>query len=597
MSIKLKANSDGTSELLNNADLVLKFNSDNYPYDKDGNRLGISELSDSDGAGQIGFLQGGTGASTRTVQAKLRDFVSVKDFGAVGDGVTDDAAAIQAAFDSVSDGASVFFPSGIYVISADDVGVDVNGKNGLSIFGNNATILTPELASTARPFVVRNSDGLDVSGITFKCDIPHGPTTQPCNGLDLMNVTNARIKNCTFIGQTFYGLGAYQDVIGDTSASCAGLSVDGCKFLNIGSIGIEAFPKVKDGDFIVSCCVFENCGNNVVGSGNGCAIKTGQGFDNAVVSGCTFLNCGNATCAVAVPYYSKCSIVGNNFFLCNNINIAVSILEPSLGENGSYECLVISNNVFSCDKTNTTNNGLIELSTDSSGMSIYDASKGSITISNNTINNTSTTVAFAKIRPSNSVSRFVFSGNIGNELGFPMIFHDDSRGGVLVDAVVSKNTIRMSDASSSVAIYFLKGVGGSFVDNEIYNASQYALQAGQHTSAQLISGNKFFKCNRSATASRGPILLGTHTDYVPADVYVYGNVVMSSDYAALVLASAAYNIYNANNVMPKIATTSTPVEIAEATFGAYTTNADSAVNGYITIKDHLGSTRKLATIA
>jgi hypothetical protein len=33
------------------------------------------------------FLQAGSGAVQRTVQSKLRDVVSVKDFGAVGDGV------------------------------------------------------------------------------------------------------------------------------------------------------------------------------------------------------------------------------------------------------------------------------------------------------------------------------------------------------------------------------------------------------------------------------------------------------------------------------------------------------------------------------
>ena len=43
------------------------------------------------------FLQAGSGAVQRTVQSKLRDVVSVKDFGAVGDGVADDTAAIQAA--------------------------------------------------------------------------------------------------------------------------------------------------------------------------------------------------------------------------------------------------------------------------------------------------------------------------------------------------------------------------------------------------------------------------------------------------------------------------------------------------------------------
>ena len=57
----------------------------------------INKLLSSAGASVIGFVQAGVGAVARTVQAKLRDTVSVKDFGAVGDGTTDDTAAIQAA--------------------------------------------------------------------------------------------------------------------------------------------------------------------------------------------------------------------------------------------------------------------------------------------------------------------------------------------------------------------------------------------------------------------------------------------------------------------------------------------------------------------
>lgn len=69
-------------------------------------------------ASAITYNQGGTGAQDRTLTSKLQDTVSVKDFGAVGDGVADDTAAIQAAMDALSDGNALHFPKGRYVVSS-----------------------------------------------------------------------------------------------------------------------------------------------------------------------------------------------------------------------------------------------------------------------------------------------------------------------------------------------------------------------------------------------------------------------------------------------------------------------------------------------
>lgn len=77
-----------------------------------------------------------TNAINRDINSKLSDFVSVKDFGAVGNGINDDTVAIQSAINYIPNGL-VFFPSGTYKISSS---IQING----SILGTGlATIIQP----------------------------------------------------------------------------------------------------------------------------------------------------------------------------------------------------------------------------------------------------------------------------------------------------------------------------------------------------------------------------------------------------------------------------------------------------------------------
>ena len=101
--------------------------------------------------------------TTRTIQARLQDYASVKDFGAVGDGTTDDTSAIQSALNNAS---TVIFPGGTYSV---DETLFVSNNN-TTIIGQNATIKQESFPETV--FYVDATDvsisGLKLEGVPTK---------------------------------------------------------------------------------------------------------------------------------------------------------------------------------------------------------------------------------------------------------------------------------------------------------------------------------------------------------------------------------------------------------------------------------------------
>lgn len=260
---------------------------------------------------QLTYTPAGTGAVPTTVQTKLRESVSVKDFGAVGDGVTDDTAAIQLAIDS---GAKcVLFVAGTYKVTA-----QLTLVTGQTLRGQGAYVTTIiAAASTNFEYLAYNSggSGINISGITFDANQVNrvASLTTRAVGLLLTGVTDCHIADCTFqnaIGSaSIPGIGC---AIGGTSTRC---SINNCRALNCGIVG-----KAADGffmsasDSLISNSIAYNCNDT------GFAVES---TSNSGIVGCVADTC---SCGAALTNAINTDTYGNyiNGLTVNNWNAAVT---------------------------------------------------------------------------------------------------------------------------------------------------------------------------------------------------------------------------------------------------------------------------------
>ncbi len=168
-----------------------------------------------DNAANITYDPAGTGATARTVQAKLRDVVSVKDFGAVGDGVADDTAAVQAAVNSIlSTGGTIYFPTGRYLVTAQ---INVQSTRPINLIGEMAgqyydpaqnppgilvgATIAGSLIRYAAPSTRASHGGGSIKGLAFYDPTGSGSTRGTRSitaALDLYDFALSSVQDCSF---------------------------------------------------------------------------------------------------------------------------------------------------------------------------------------------------------------------------------------------------------------------------------------------------------------------------------------------------------------------------------------------------------------
>ena len=140
-------------------------------------------------------------------------WVTPQDYGAVGDGVTDDTTAIRSAFNAVNTagGGTVFFPKGVYVITPTIriySNTTVIGDKGESI-----VIVDQTYAQSGAMFQIGNSTSgaatttnVHVRGMTFRGSETYG---DPQGGLGIMGTWNAKhisFVDCLFQNNMYCGI-------------------------------------------------------------------------------------------------------------------------------------------------------------------------------------------------------------------------------------------------------------------------------------------------------------------------------------------------------------------------------------------------------
>ena len=215
------------------------------------------------------IVTGATGDVSRTVQKRLDDYVSVKDFGAVGDDSTADVVAIQRAIDELyrdtdKDDARarrvLFFPAGTYKIAAS---LTIPPFAHLVGEGPDKTII--KNSASAPALVTEDDEGqvygnigdssattptqIQISNMTIRTTVAHG-------GLSIDNASKVFVNNVKFQGTYVSGGTDASNSKGVTVRSTTALP---CSYIVFDQCQFTGFARLVDISFDVTNVRFTNC--------------------------------------------------------------------------------------------------------------------------------------------------------------------------------------------------------------------------------------------------------------------------------------------------------------------------------------------------
>lgn len=249
-----------------------------------------------------------------------KPWFDVTAFGAAGDGVTDDTAAIQAAINAAAaaGGGTVFVPAGTYLVSA---GLSFEGKDNVALLLNPAAVIQADTGSFAIIYIGDDSSAAVTTNVSIRGGTLKGDKTdtQPWEarsgttngGIRIFAGRRIRISDVNFVDIYASGIDIDDSSVGDP----CDIVISGCSFYNMGyhGIGMSECSVV-----IVSDCYMDRIGHKDTGAGT----YHGMGIDFSTNS----TNCRASSIQISRANYGGKS-EGTN---CSVFNLTAT----DLGEDG-----------------------------------------------------------------------------------------------------------------------------------------------------------------------------------------------------------------------------------------------------------------------